>query len=432
MKANLVYAAGLGITAISTQASVDVRPAEIAAVSQTAAMATFAALVGSDEAVNPKAILESSPNAALDSSGCVNTLADTSGLFGWYSEPVAIPHAAFSNVETMAETVVSGGNTIAALSMTRIAIFENNVQNQPEFVAFTPPEVSVSTRRIAVSPDGLEIATNDSQNGVLTFYRRGASGWIGVAAAQVLTLGDPNRTGQSLTYSADGTQFFVGGAGVDRGVRIFERDVVGNWQLSSKTLPGKFTGVSQLAWSSNRLLVADRNLIVVYKPVVDGFAFSHAIGVNTQPLFIKPYENGFSIYANDQVQIFRFENSFFNRSFARSPSAFGNFGSVVNSGVSEVSPSVFVATSTKGPGVSAPCGHVDFFASSNGTPFGSFALPQGESIFATTVASGPWGVIVGGVATSGAGEIYLITRDRIFGGQNPPVGGTGKGQGSFE
>jgi len=76
MKPNLVYAAGLGITAISTQASFDVRPAEIAALSQ---MATFAALVGSDEAVNPKAILESSPNAALDSSGCVNTLADTSG-----------------------------------------------------------------------------------------------------------------------------------------------------------------------------------------------------------------------------------------------------------------------------------------------------------------------------------------------------------------
>ena len=428
MKANLVYAAGLGIAAISTQASVGLRVSEITTVTPVAAQGQFAALVGSDEAVNPKAILESSPNAVLDSSGCVNTLADTSGLFGWYSEPVAIPHATFASNEFMGREVVSAGNTIVASSDTRLAIFENSEQNQPTFEALTPPEISLETRRIAVSPDGLEIAVNDSLFGILTFYRRGVSGWSGVAAAQVLTLNDPNRTGESLTYSADGTYFFVGstGVGIDKGVRIFERDMGGNWQISSKTLPGKFTGVSQLAWSANRLLVADRNSILVYKPVMDGFAFSHAIGLSSPARFIKPFENGFSISVEGQLQIFRFSNSFFNPGFVRD---YGSFGS---SGVSEVSPSVFVAASRHSTNLFTPCGHIDFFSAIDGVQHGRYVLPKGDSIFATTVASGPWGVVVGGVTLSGAGEVYLISRDRIFGGQNPPVGTNGEGQGSFE
>ncbi len=426
MKVKLVYAAGLGMAAISTQASVDAYGGEFRTLTPASAISQFAALVGSDEAVNPKEILESSLNAVLDSSGCINTLADTSGLFGWYAEPVATPHTAFASNEFMGREVVSAGNTIAVSSNTRLAIFENNLQNQLTFEALTPPEVSVQTRRIAVSPNGQEIAVNDSLFGTLTFYRRGVSGWSGVAAAQVLALNDPNRTGESLAYSADGSQFFVGGTGVDKGVRIFERDMVGNWQLSSKTLPGKFTGVSQLAWSANRLLVADRNSILVYKPVTDGFAFSHAIGLSSPPGFIKPFENGFSVNVNAQLQIFRFNNSFFNPGFVRN---FGNFGS---SGVSEVSPSVFVAATAKGPNVFEPCGHIDFFSAIDGIQHGSFALPKGDSIFATSVVSGPWGVVVGGITLAGAGEVYLISRDRIFGGQNSPVGTNGKGQGSFE
>ncbi len=426
MKSNLVYVAGLGVAAFSTLAPADVRNSELSAQSQPAAMTTFAGLVGSDEAVNPKAILESSPNAVLDSSGCVNTLADTSGLFGWYSEPVAIPHAAFANNESMGQELAYAGNTIAAVSKTRVAVFENSAQDQPEFVGFTPPEVSFANRRIAVSPDGLEIAISNALIGEVTFYRRGASGWSGVTATQVLTSSGASRTSESLTYSADGTYFF-NGTGVDNSVRIFERDIAGDWQLSSKSLPGKFASVSQLAWSANRLLVSDRNSILVYKPVTDGFVFRHALGLSSPAPYIKPFENGFSVSVGGQLQIFRFSNSFFSPGFFRDFG--GGFGS---SGASEVSPSVFVATSARTSQFFTPCGQINFFSAINGFQHGRFVLPKGNSIFATTAVSGPWGVIVGGVTLAGAGEVYLMSRDRIFGGQNPPVGENGKGQGSFE
>ena len=427
MKANLVYAAGLGITAIGTPAAADVRNAELGVLPQASPTAQLSALVGSDEAVNPKAILESSPNAVLDSSGCVNTLADTSGLFGWYAEPVAIPHAAFASSESMGSEVVSAGNTIVALSNTRVAIFENNEQNQPIFAGFTPADgTSPPVRSIAVAPDGLEIVTNNIFTGVLTFYRRGPSGWSGVAAAQVINSNFP-----AVTYSADGSQLFIGDGGqttvggvtVNAGVKIFERDPDGNWQPTTKTVPGKFVGIKSLAWSANRLLVADRNSIVVYKPTVDGFAFSHALGVNFQASWIRPFENGFSANLGGILTIFRFNNSFFSQSFVRN---------ISGSGVAEVQPFVFSSTSRRGSTTLDPCGHVDFFSASNGLQYGSFVLPKGDTIFATTVASGPWGIVVGGVTASGAGEVYLISRDRIFGGQNPPLRLTGAGQGGFE
>lgn len=425
MNTQIARAAGLGIAVLGAQvATNDAHAAAANSVEQSTA--DYSAFIGLDDPLDAKGIAEANTSSSLDSSGCVNVAADTSGLFGWYSEPVAIPHAAFAATEAMGQEIATGGNTVALLSNFRVAIFEINAQNVVEFQTLTPGDANGPSRQVAVAPDGLEVAVADA-TGYLTFYRRDAvSGWQAAVAAQAFApiQGSQDSTGKALTYSSDGTQLFVEIFGLNRGVRIFERDVDGNWAASAKIVPGKFTSVTDriMGWSANRLLVSDQDSILVYKRGATNFEFVHAISLSAVPSKLNVYGNNFSITTPGTVIFYRFNGTRFDRAFTRqTPLA----DIAVLNATNFPSGPLFAGADLGAAGV---CGRLRFLFANFPPNLGTFVLPERVP----SIVSGPWGVIASTVSATGAGELYIVARDRIFGGQNPPPGTFSPGQGSFE
>ncbi len=425
MNTQLARAAGLGIAVLGTQISAN--DANAASASDPKhSTADYSAFIGSDDTLDAKAILEASTTSVLDSSGCVNVAADTSGLFGWYSEPVTVPHAAFAATESMGQEIAAAGNTLALLSNFRVAIFENNAQNVPEFQTLTPSDANGPFRQVAVAPNGLEVAVADA-TGYLTFYRRDAvSGWQAAVAAQVFAPipGSQNLTGKALAYSSDGTQLFVELQGQTPGVRIFERDVDGNWVVSTKTIPGKFTPVTNriVGWSADRLLVSDQDSLLVYKRGTGDFEFSHAISLGAVPTKINVFGDNFSISTLGAVSFYKFNGLRFDRIFTRQ---------MPLADVAVIDASNFPSGplfAGADPGAAGACGRLRFLFANFPPSLGTFVLPDRVP----SIVNGPWGVIATTISASGSGEIYIVARDRIFGGQNPPLGTFSPGQGSFE
>ena len=425
MNTQIARAASLGIAVLGTQIVTD--DVHAAAIGAQNSAADYSAFIGSDDSLDTKAMLEANTASVFDSSGCVNVAADTSGLFGWYSEPVVIPHAAFAATEAMGQEIASAGNTLALLSNFRVAIFENNAQNIPEFQTLTPGDANGPFRQVAVAPNGLEVAVSDA-TGYLTFYRRDpVSGWQAAEAAQVFAPvpgSSQPLTGKALAYSSDGTQLFVDLQGQSSGVRIFERGVDGDWVVSAKIVPGKFTSVNEriVGWSADRLLVSDQDALLVYKRGTGDFEFSHAISLGGVPTKINVFGDNFSISTLGAVTFYRFNGLRFDRAFTR----FQPLADVaVIDATNFPSGPLFAAAD---PGAAGACGRLRFLFANFPPALGTFVLPDRVP----SIVNGPWGVIATTISASGTGEIYIVARDRIFGGQNPPLGTFSPGQGSFE
>jgi len=422
MNKQLAHAAGLGIAVLGIQVPINYLNANTHQDSAHRANADFSALVGSDDAINTKAILEANSVSDLESSGCVNLAADTSGLFGWYSEPAVIPHAAFAPNESMGQDIAASANTLAVLADTRVAIFESSAGGAPEFKAFTPAIAAPSVgRQVAVSPDGLEIAFA-SFSGQVSFFRRGASGWNGVAAAQVLNVTPQYTLSKALTYSSDGSQLFIERRLPNPGVQIFERSGDGNWIASSQTVPGKFVETFNrvLGWSNDRLLVSDSNVLLVYKRGAANFEFSHAIGLRTPQPTLNVTADGFNIGSGGSVNFYRFNSV----SFIFQPSASTQISLIDTAVIEEPPRNLLVGASAF---TEQGCGSLSFFSTFQ-PRLGKFRVHDQVR----SVVSGPWGIVASTVSQLGLGEVYIVARDRIFGGQNPPVGSLGSGQGGFE
>ncbi len=367
------------------------------------------ALVGSDDTVDTRAIREAN-STALDSSGCIDLAMDTSGIIDWYTAPVVVAHAPFAADESMGLDMAHGGATIAVLSQTRVAIFELNERHRPEFRIFTASNSPNLARQVAVSPTGDEIAVSDAM-GIIQFYRRSPTAGWSASPAQVLV---SNLTGKAITYSDDGTALYVEGQRDNIPVRSFQRNLSGNWESANVTVPPTPNPTPNriLGWTSNRLLVSDGQSLNVYQRTQNGLAPSQRLNfpVPVEQLNVGP--NGFSVRVGAPYQFFTFNQGF----GVFSPFAIGN-SDMVDVATFNIDFRGFAGAIMPLPNA---CASVRFHGETN-TYRGRFYIPNSINIQPRSIVSGYWGLMVSTVSRSGAGEVYLLAQNRIFGG--PRQGG---------
>ncbi|MCU0756927.1 MAG: hypothetical protein MUE46_17765 [Xanthomonadales bacterium] len=399
-----LIAAGLGVLVIGAPAqSHALEVEEPIQNSMTGVGIDLTALVGSEDLVDTRVILESKANV-LDSSGCINQNVDTSGIVDWYAEPVLAAHAPFASGESMGINMAHAGTTIAALSQSRVAIFELNEQNLPEFKAFTATNPPSFFRQVAVSPDGAEIAISDV-NGTIEFYRRSpTSGW-GSTPAQVLNSDGTDLTGRSLTYSSDGAALYVEIQGTSLSVKSFQRNTAGDWEAANVSFPAIPTKTlnRSLAWTADRLLVSGDLTVNAYRRTPNGFELSQSLTFIAAPpeqLNVSP--SGFSVRIFPFIQFYSsIQGSLFFPTFTQTDL-------------------VDVASTTAGfagltralPGI---CPRVRFINQSN-VSLGSYSVPNSINTSARSLVSGHWGLMLSKISQNGTGELYVVAQKRIFGG----------------
>lgn len=370
------------------------------------------ALVGSDDLVDPKSIIESKANA-LDSSGCINQSVDTSGIIDWYAEPVPAAHAPFAVGESMGIDMANAGTTIAVLSQSRVAIFELNDANYPEFKTFTVSSPPNFQRQVAVSPSGDEIAVGNV-NGTIEFYRRSPSfGWSSTPA-QVLLSNGANPTGKSLTYSSDGTALYVEIQGTNLAIQTFERNPAGNWEAVNVNFPQVPTKSPNrmLGWTSDRLLVSGDRLINVYRRTPNGLELSQSLNFSAPPEQLNVSPSGFSVRVGQTIQFYAFSLDFFFAVLFRN-------ADLVDVAPITVDPRGFAGLSRPFSGF---CPSIRFHSQNNVT-LGSYFIPNSINVPARSLVSGYWGQMVSTIAPDGTGALYVVAQRRIFGGSR---------QGGFE
>jgi hypothetical protein len=422
MESTIARAAGIGLVVLSAQIS---QQDSVSASSLSAANTDdLSAFVGSDAVIDTKALVETKASAS-DTSGCFSNATDSSGVAGWYSPPAALPHPSFD--QNMGMDAATAGDTIALLSLDRVAVFALNAQQTPEFVAFST-RLAADFEHIAIAPNGNEIAAVASDR-VVFFRRSQSTGWSTVSDAQTLMLADLPTRGRAITYAGDGAQLFVSTPKSSPGVHVFQRNVSGNWEISADQLPGKFSPMNSrpMIWTADRLIVSDSGgAVLVFKRAVTGFAFSHVIGLGFAPTSLSPLPNGFAANILGYVNFYRFNGTLFDFAFQKQGFSAETWIATA------ASQAIYAATDVTPPLISPmTCRRVQFFAQNTNALNSQYILPNSLGFNAPVVIAGPWGVIAT-VAGSGS-EVYLMARDRIFGGQNPPLAEPGKaGQGSFE
>jgi hypothetical protein len=420
MDSTIARAAGIGLVVLSAQIS---QQDSASALSINVANSDdLSAFTGSDAAIDTKALVETKASAS-DSSGCFSNATDSSGVAGWYSPPAALAHPSFD--QNMGMDAATASDTIALLSLDRVAVFTVNAQQTPEFVAFSN-RLAADFERIAIAPDGNEIAAVASDR-VVFFRRSPTTAWSVVSDAQMLMLADQPTRGRAITYSADGAQLFVSTPKSSPGVHIFQRSVGGNWELSTDQLPGKFSLLASrpLVWAADRLIVADNSAALVFKRAVGGFAFSHVIGLGFPPTSMSPLPNGFTASILSSVNFYRLNGALFEFAFQKQ-----GFNAKTWVATAATSQAIYAATDFTPP-ITAPlnCRRVQFFTQNTNALNSQYILPDSLGLQAPSIVAGAWGVM----ATVAGSEVYLMARDRIFGGQNPPLAEPGKaGQGGFE
>lgn len=413
MERKLIRAASLGVAVLGAPAqghAVTIEdPAHHTA---TGVGVDLSALVGSEDFLDTRALLESKSNV-LDSSGCINQGVDTSGIIDWYAEPVPAVHAPFAQGESMGIDMAQAGTTIAVLSQSRVAIFELNDANEPEFKTLTVAGPPNFQRQVAVSPSGDEIAVGNV-NGTIEFYRRSPGfGWSSTPA-QVLLSNGPNPTGKSLTYSGDGTALYVDIQGTNLAVQAFERNPAGNWEAANVSFPQVPTkSLSRmLGWTSERLLVSGDRLINVYRRTPNGLELTQSLGFAAPPEQLNVSPSGFSIRAGQTLQFYASTRDGFFPTFFRA-------ADLVDIAPISVDPRGFAGLSRPSTGF---CPRIRFH-NQNDVTLGSYFIPNSINVPARSLVSGHWGLMVSTIAPDGTGALYVVPQRRIFGGSR---------QGGFE
>ncbi len=358
----------------------------------------LAGLVAEDDMVNP-------------SLGCVPQDADSSGIFGWYAPPQAIP-VPFNASESL-RAVASGGLTIAAVSDQTLFILEKNTEAElPKFVTEVP--ALGSTLEVLVAPSGEEIAQFTRSNFVapLTFIRKSSSMWNPVAAQTIL--------GTNPAYDR-----FLQRLAVKQGeglVNVFTRDASGNWaNPQTITIAKPSSSYAQvMAWANGRLLISNGGIILSYR-LVDG-VYALAQTLNVGPLSTnQKADNSFftqnSFLLQKIVPVTSFGSGFTAswsapatgpaRSYA------GNLHSVLRRSnvVSCTSTVITVENQTQ--------------------VFGFYNVPSSFQIQPTDFDVDAGGIVV--IQRFAGNSVNYILRDRVFGGANPEPGSTAvAGQGGFE
>lgn len=411
MERRLIRAAGLGVVVMGAPAQGNALTIdEPAPRSTTEVGIDLSSLVGSDELLDARAILEAR-DSALDSSGCVNQGVDTSGIIDWFAEPVLVTHAPFATGESMGIDMANAGSTIAVLSQSRAAIFELNEQNQPEFKTFTTTNPTSFQRQVAVAPSGDEIAIGDA-NGTIEFYRRSPGfGW-GATPAQVLISNGPNPTGKSLAYSSDGAELYAEVQGTNLAVRTFQRNTAGNWEAANVNFPEVPTKALNRAvgWTSDRLLVSGDRQINVYRRTPNGFELNQTLNLVAQPEQLNVSPGGFSVRAGQTIQFF----SFFQVGFFSTLTRVGDLTDVASITIDLPG---FAGLSRSSPGI---CSSIRFHNQSN-VRLGSYFIPNGINVPTRSIVSGYWGMMFSTISQNGTGQLYVVAQNRIFGG--PRQGG---------
>lgn len=370
----------------------------------------LSALVGSDGLLDTRAILESKTNA-VDSSGCINQSMDTSGIIDWFTQPVIAAHAPFAAGESMGLDMAHAGDTIAVMSQTRVAIFELNEQKVPEFKAFTTTSQPSFLRQVAVSPSGDEIAISDV-NGTVEFYRRSPTfGWS-PTAAQILISSGPNPTGKSLTYSDDGAALYVEVQGTNLSVRTFQRNPTGNWESANVSFPELPTKALNrtLGWTSDRLLVSGDRSINVYRRTPNGLELNQSLNLSASPEQLNVSPSGFSVRVGQSIQFFSFFQVGFFPTLIRS-------GDLVDVASFTIDLPGFAGLTRPIPGV---CSSISFHSQSN-IQLGRYFIPNGINTPTRSIVSGHWGMMFSTISQNGTGQLYVVERNRIYGG--PRQGG---------
>lgn len=400
-----LIAAGLGVVVLGAPAQGHALTFEEPMQGSTTGVGLdLTALVGSDDSIDTRTLVESRTSAA-DNSGCINQSVDTSGIIDWFTQPVVVAHAPFAAGESMGIDMAHAGDTIAVMSQTRVAIFELDEQKSPEFKAFTTTSQPSFLRQVAVSPSGDEIAISDT-TGTIEFYRRSpASGWSSTPA-QVLISNGPNPTGKSLTYSGDGSALYVEVQGINLSVRSFQRNPDGDWETANVNFPEVPTKALNrtLGWTADRLLVTSDRSINVYRRTPNGLEPHQPLSLMAQPEQLKVSPGGFSVRVGQTIQFFSFFEVGFFQTLVR-------IGDLVDVASFTIDLPGFAGLSRRAPGI---CSSVRFHSQAN-VPLGNYFIPDGINAPTRSIVSGTWGMMFSTTTQDGTGRLYAVARNRIFG-----------------
>jgi hypothetical protein len=371
--------------------------------SSTATDDTLQSVIAKDSAVNTDANGNFS-----DCSGIVGLTADSSGIAGWYTQPIALPVQAVG-AQAVYEAKIAG-DVLAVLTDTQLSIYKvgakGTIPQLEESIIVAP-----GATKLAVSPLSQEIAISGS---ALRFFRKTATVWA--SAGQVIS-------GVSeAEYSPDGLELaMTTTAGT---VRIAARNLSGDWELG-QTLglpkPDPTFG-ENIVWLQTRLLITSDSVTNSYAKNAGQWGFVQAIPVNSR---ISPLRRADGFYHAPIDALKRFDLG--PSGFRPAPSQTQIIRGVLVRGLDR-----FSAAQLAPPRSSSTCPLRPAFIVSASAYVQDFNLLFFPEPGVPTQLEFEERGAVAVIQTPTQAKIYFIAPDRIFGGNTAPPDQFGISQGGFE
>lgn len=348
--------------------------------------------------------------AALGNS-CVPSVADSSGIAGWYTPPVEILLVNVQNPLVFDAKI--GGNVLALGTTQGIRLYGLSANGLPPVLKQTYNNFGGN---LAVSPSGNEVANSAGQNSFV-FSRKVGSVW---SQPQFLP-------GLAVAYSPDGTELAV--TGLDQTVRIGTRNAQGNWELGLTIALPKPDGSfgSELVWTQDRLVISSNSLLYAYRKASGAYELAQVLPNQFERLseqrfgnkiigngghYVVAYPRNASGFQRGQPDYFPINA--FGVARGLSGQKIAGFGNRFLSGECALHP-VFFVSNQANPGSNK------LVLTNPGTATDAFDFDGRSAV-----------MVVQGPAPSFTYRVYFTTRDRIFGGNAPEPGEDGVGPGGFE
>lgn len=376
----------------------------------------YASLMGSEQALN-MATLQDSTSAALDTSGCITSPVDSSGIAGWYAAPEQIQVSAPAPEPGFGKELVHAANVIVALSNETAFIYK--VSGELLEFQSTVTIVGGAASDIAIAPAGDEIIITTAAK-ILVIKQATPGSWLNPIIAQDLAPESP--TPSQISYSEDGNRLFISTQESNKPVYGLQKAVSGEWTPMNQVPPGKFSATSftrPLVFTNNRLLFLDQTFLS-FSHNASGYTFAQAFpGAILPESSLEPIPQGVAYRSNSSMVVYNLGPS----GFVRGPGGLGSFD-LSTLGVSNPRRLIVEA-------LNQSCVLIRITAPTPSVQgLGGYLLPKGNT--SAQVVSGPWGIIAAG-NNAIAPALYWIRRDRFFGGQNTDPGqNPGTGTGGFE